>query len=59
MDFRRKGGPTPEHHPHFFAGCMYNASKGMLCDSSCNVEGDMLKTIASVKALNPSVLGIM
>ena len=44
---------------HCYDGCMYNASKGKLCYSSCDVEGDMLKTIASVKALNPSVLGIM
>lgn len=44
---------------HCYDGCMYNASKGMLCYSSCNVEADMLKTIASVKALNPSTLGVM
>ena len=44
---------------HCYDGCMYNASKGKLCYSSCDVEGDMLKTIASVEALNPSVLGIM
>lgn len=44
---------------HCYDGCMYNASKGMLCYSSCNVERDMLKTIASVKKLSPSTLGVM
>ena len=44
---------------HCYDGCMYNASKNMPCYSSCNVEGDMLKTIAAVKAINPSTLGVM
>ena len=38
---------------------MYNASKAQPCFSSCNVEGDMLKTLAAAKALNPAVLGVM
>eukprot|EP01052_Picozoa_sp_SAG31_P004615 SAG31_NODE_192_length_20788_cov_8.938083_17_plen_175_part_00 len=44
---------------HCYDGCMYNASKGKACFSSCNVEADMLKTLSAAKSINPDVLGIM
>ena len=36
---------------HCYDGCMRNASEGMPCFPSCNVEGDMLDTLARAKAL--------
>jgi len=44
---------------HCYDGCMYNASKDKPCYPSCNVEGDMLATLAAAKKLNPAVLGVM
>jgi hypothetical protein len=44
---------------HCYDGCMYNASKHMPCYPSCNVEGDMLRTLAQVKTINPSVKGVV
>ena len=38
---------------------MYNASKHMPCFPSCNVEGDMLRTLGQIKALNPNVKGVV
>lgn len=36
---------------HCYDGCMLNASKNMPCDPSCNVESNMLDTLARAKAL--------
>ena len=44
---------------HCYDGCMYNASKGKPCFPSCNVERDMLDTLARVKAINPQVKGVL
>ena len=45
--------PAALHAGHCYDGCMLNASKDMACFPSCNVEGDMMDTLARVKALNP------
>ena len=40
---------------HCYDECMRNASKGMPCFPSCNVERDMINTLGQAKALNPNV----
>eukprot|EP00928_Gymnodinium_smaydae_P083557 TRINITY_DN66800_c0_g1_i1.p2 TRINITY_DN66800_c0_g1~~TRINITY_DN66800_c0_g1_i1.p2 ORF type:complete len:261 (-),score=33.93 TRINITY_DN66800_c0_g1_i1:701-1384(-) len=43
---------------HCYDECMYNASKQMECNPSCNVEGDMLDTLSRAKQLNPALSSV-
>ena len=51
--------PFVQWEGHCYDGCMLNASHNQPCFPSCNVESDMLDTLARVKALNPSVTGVV